>query len=112
MPGPGNDALAKIFKVVADRIAANPTMDLPTLRASLEEFHIVAAEPTEVMYEKTTAGNCAALWEIPIKACDSPNVILYFQYDLIALLSFSTVLIERPTAEEVSSPTLRPVIEN
>jgi hypothetical protein len=81
MPGPGNDALAQIFKVVAERIAANPNMDLPTLRASLEEFHKVSSEPTEVMYEETTIGSCPALWEIPVKAKDSPNVILYLQYE-------------------------------
>jgi hypothetical protein len=91
MPAPGNDALAAIFKVVADRLAANPTMDLPTLRASLEEFHIVSAEPTEVIYEETKVGNCPALWEIPIKARDSPNVILYFQYGLLTLLSFDNI---------------------
>jgi hypothetical protein len=83
MAGPGDDLVATIFKDVAARLAANPDMDLPTLRASLEIFHSVCKEPTEVMYrEEAKAGTCPGLWEIPLAAKDSPNVILYFQYAL------------------------------
>jgi hypothetical protein len=80
MSGPGSDPVAQIFKVVAERVASNPNMDLATLRATMEEFHKVSVEPTDVMYEDTIVGSCPALWEIPMKARDSPNVILYFQY--------------------------------
>src|ERR1700761_3198109 len=78
---PGTDPLAHIFGLVAKRIADNPfiAQDLPMLRASLDEFSKVSAEPTEVMYEEvSSAGGRPALWHIPVAAKDSPNVVLYF----------------------------------
>jgi len=78
---PGTDPVAVAFSTLAKRLADNPSVaqDLPLLRASLEEIHKVATEPTEVMYEEVlSAGGRPALWIIPISARDSPNVILYF----------------------------------
>ena len=61
---------------MTDRLAANPEMDLPTLRAMLEELAVQAAEPTDVTYEEVDAGGRPALWCIPLGAA-TDRVILY-----------------------------------
>jgi epsilon-lactone hydrolase len=40
---------------MAARLAANPEMDLPTVRGMLEEVHVRTAEPTGVTYEEIDA---------------------------------------------------------
>ncbi|KAF2424428.1 putative esterase/deacetylase [Tothia fuscella] len=80
MAEPGDDPVARIFQKTAAQMAANPNMEISTLRACLEVFHTVCTESTDVTYqEEPNAGTCKGLWEIPVAAKDSSNVILYFQ---------------------------------
>lgn len=76
MPSKESDALRAHFQSMTDRMAANPQMDLVTLRATLEELHERAAEPTGVTYEEIDAGGRPALWCNPVDATDD-RVILY-----------------------------------
>jgi monoterpene epsilon-lactone hydrolase len=76
MPSTESDALRAHFQSMADRTAANPEMDLSTLRGILEELHQRAAEPTGVTYEEVDAGGRPALWCIPVDGTDD-RVILY-----------------------------------
>ena len=80
MPSKESDALRAHFQSMTDRMAANPQMDLVTLRGTLEELHERAAEPTGVTYEEITvpgpAGEMPAIWCIPVNGTDD-RVILY-----------------------------------
>jgi acetyl esterase/lipase len=76
VPSKESDALRAHFQSMSDRMAANPQMDLVTLRATLEELHERAAEPTGVTYEEIDAGGRPALWCNPVDATDD-RVILY-----------------------------------
>lgn len=76
MPSTESDALRAHFQSMADRTAANPEMDLTTLRGILEELHQRTAEPTGVTYEEVDAGGRPALWCIPVDGADD-RVILY-----------------------------------
>jgi acetyl esterase/lipase len=76
VPSKESDALRAHFQSMTDRMAANPQMDLVTLRATLEELHERAAEPTGVTYEEIDAGGRPALWCNPVDATDD-RVILY-----------------------------------
>jgi hypothetical protein len=42
MPSTQSDALRAHFQIMAARSAANPEMDLPTVRGMLEEVHVRA----------------------------------------------------------------------
>ena len=76
MPSTESESLRTHFQSMSDRLAANPEMDLPTLRAMLEELAVQAAEPTDVTYEEVDAGGRPALWCIPLGAA-TDRVILY-----------------------------------
>jgi monoterpene epsilon-lactone hydrolase len=76
MPSTESDALREHFQSMSDRMAANPEMDLVTLRSMLEELGGRAAEPTDVTYEEVDAGGRPAMWCNPIGAADD-RVILY-----------------------------------
>jgi monoterpene epsilon-lactone hydrolase len=76
MPSTQSDALRAHFQSMSDRTAADPEMDLPTLRGMLEELHQRTAEPTLVTYEEVDAGGRPALWCIPVDGADD-RVILY-----------------------------------
>jgi acetyl esterase/lipase len=80
VPSKESDALRAHFQSMTDRMAANPEMDLVTLRGTLEELHERAAEPTGVTYEEITidgpAGELPAIWCIPLDGADD-RVILY-----------------------------------
>ena len=56
MPSTQSDALRDHFQSMSDRMAANPEMELRTLRSMLEELADRAAEPTHVTYEEVDAG--------------------------------------------------------
>jgi len=62
---------------MSDRLAANPSMDLPALRGMLEELHVQAAEPTGVTYEEVEAGGRPAMLCSP-QGADTDRVVLYF----------------------------------
>ena len=70
MPSTESDALRAHFQSMSDRMAANPEMDLVTLRSMLEELGLRAAEPTDVTYEEVDAGGRPALWCNPIGAAE------------------------------------------
>jgi len=76
MPSTEAESLRTHFQSMADRLAANPEMDLPTLRAMLEELALQAAEPTDVTYEEVEAGGRPAPWCIPVRAA-TDRAILY-----------------------------------
>jgi epsilon-lactone hydrolase len=76
MPSSESDALRTHFQSMTDRMAANPEMDLTTLRSMLEELGARAAEPTDVTYEEVDAGGQPAMWCNPIGAAPD-RVILY-----------------------------------
>lgn len=65
MPSKESEALADLFQHMADRMAANPDMDIDSLRALLEQLHTAAAEPTEVTYEEMEAGGRPAMLAKP-----------------------------------------------
>lgn len=71
-----SDALRARFKAMADRMAANPEMDLWTMRVMLEEVHLEAAEPEGVTYAEVDAGGVPAMWCVPQGAA-TDRVILY-----------------------------------
>ncbi|MFC5995843.1 alpha/beta hydrolase [Pseudonocardia hispaniensis] len=62
MPSRESDALRAQFQEMSDILAANPQMDLGTLRNLFETLHLRAAEPAGVTYEEVDAGGVAALW--------------------------------------------------
>jgi acetyl esterase/lipase len=61
---------------MSERMAANPDMDLPTLRAMFEGLAAQTAEPEGVTYAEVAADGVPALWCIPTE-CRSDVVILY-----------------------------------
>jgi acetyl esterase/lipase len=58
-------------------MAANPQLDIVSLRSLLDEMHLLASEPTDVTYEEVVAGGRSALWANPIDAA-TDRVILFF----------------------------------
>jgi acetyl esterase/lipase len=57
-------------------MAANPRLDIVSLRSVLDEMQLLASEPTAVTYEDVVAGGRPALWVNPIGA-DTDRVILF-----------------------------------
>ncbi len=72
-----SEALALHWRSLAERLAANPQLDILSMRAILDEIHLRAAEPTNVTYEEVEAGGRPALWANPIGAA-ADRVILFF----------------------------------
>lgn len=64
MPSTESDALRAHFQSMTDRMAANPDMDLVTLRSMLEELSARASEPEGVAYAEADAGG-----SVPSGAC-------------------------------------------
>jgi acetyl esterase/lipase len=58
------------------RMAADPEMGLPGMRAVFEEWHRPTIEPTDVTYECVSAGGVPAMWCKPIGA-RTDRVVLY-----------------------------------
>ncbi|MPY93572.1 MAG: alpha/beta hydrolase fold domain-containing protein [Acidimicrobiia bacterium] len=57
--------LKDLYASWASRMAAQPEMDLDTLRDLFEEWHLPTVEPTGVSYEEVDAGGVPAMWCIP-----------------------------------------------
>jgi len=76
MPSPRSDALRVTLRSMADRMHANPGMDLPTLRDMMDELQAQSAEPTAVTYEEVETGGRPALWCNPLDSA-TDRVILY-----------------------------------
>jgi monoterpene epsilon-lactone hydrolase len=71
------DALRLRYEENAALLAANPNLELPLMRALLEEIHRCAAEPRDVSYDEVVAGGRPALWCLPANA-EPERVLLYF----------------------------------
>ncbi len=76
MPSPESSALREHFAQMAERVAANPTMDLPTLRDVTDALSTRQREPTDVTYEEVDAAGRPALWVRPAGA-NGEQVVLY-----------------------------------
>lgn len=72
-----SEAVAVLWRSLSRRMAANPQLDIVSLRAVLDEMHLLATEPTDVTYEEVEAGGRPALWANPIGAA-TDRVILFF----------------------------------
>lgn len=60
----------------AERLAANPEMDMATVRNVFEEWHLPTVEPERVSYAEVDAGGVPAMWCIP-EGCAEDRVILF-----------------------------------
>src|SRR5438552_2784665 len=69
--------LPTLYRSWSERMAANPGMDLPTLRDLFEEWHLAAREPEGVSYAEVDAGGVEAMWALPAGAA-SDRVLLFF----------------------------------
>lgn len=76
MPSKESEALEALWRSVATRMAANPGLDIVSLRAIMDDMHQLATEPTNVTYEEVQAGGRRALWANPIGAAED-RVILF-----------------------------------
>jgi epsilon-lactone hydrolase len=59
------EQIKTLFRSWRQRMAANPEMDLITMRDMFEEWHVLTAEPTGVTYEEVDAGKVPAMWALP-----------------------------------------------
>jgi monoterpene epsilon-lactone hydrolase len=64
------------FEQIAGRLRANPDMGLHDRRLLLEQLHLLAAEPTEVIYEEVDAGEIPAIVAKPL-AASADRMIVY-----------------------------------
>lgn len=76
MPSTESDALRAHYQSMTDRMAADPGMDLVTLRSMFEELADRAKEPEGVTYAEVDDGEVHGLWCRPVDAADD-RVILY-----------------------------------
>jgi monoterpene epsilon-lactone hydrolase len=76
MPSKESEALHDQFASLTARMAANPALDLPTLRSMLEELQVQTAEPATVTYTEAVIDGRRGLWAEPAGASDR-HVILY-----------------------------------
>ena len=77
MASPESGALGALYKSMAERMAANPDMDLVSLRSLFEDLGGLATEPEDVTYAEADEGTVRGLFCIPLGA-DHTRVILYF----------------------------------
>lgn len=70
------NALKDLYGRISARMAANPEMDLDTLRNMLDSLHVLASEPTDVTYQEVDAGGVPAIWAKPAGAA-ADRVIVY-----------------------------------
>ncbi len=70
-----SDYLKTLYSSWAQRMAAQPDMDLATLRDIFDEWHLPTIEPTDVTYEVVDAGGVPAMWCIPTGAADDRVII-------------------------------------
>jgi monoterpene epsilon-lactone hydrolase len=70
------NALHDLYSAMGVRMAAEPPMDLSTLRDMLGSLESLAAEPAGVTYEDVDAGGVHAILATPVDA-DTDKVIVY-----------------------------------
>ena len=71
-----DNALKSHYEQLAQRLDANPELDLRTTREIFDQFHTLATEPTDVTYENVDADGVPAILIKPIGA-SSDSVIVY-----------------------------------
>ncbi|MQA12609.1 MAG: alpha/beta hydrolase fold domain-containing protein [Pseudonocardiaceae bacterium] len=71
-----SQALSDMYSNWVSRMAANPDMDLDTMRDLFDGWHRVTREPGAVSYAHVDAGGVPALWAIPEGAVDD-RVLLF-----------------------------------
>lgn len=76
MPSTQSDALRAHFQSMNDRSAANPNMDLLTLRSMMEELADRAREPEDVTYSEVETADVRGIWCTPLDA-SRDHVVLY-----------------------------------
>jgi epsilon-lactone hydrolase len=77
MPSKESSALRDRYKAFADRLAANPGIDIGCRHDPFEGISLLAAEPTDVTYDEVTTAGLSAIWANPV-SCDTERVIVYF----------------------------------
>lgn len=70
-------ALADLYTSMSGRLAANPAMDLVTMRSMFEEVAALASEPEGVTYAESAVGGVSGIWCRPV-AAPSDRAALYF----------------------------------
>jgi acetyl esterase/lipase len=78
-----SEAVGVLWRSLAKRMAANPQLDIVSLRSLLDEMQLLATEPTNVTYQDVEAGGRPALWANPIEASQD-RVILFLHGGFIA----------------------------
>jgi epsilon-lactone hydrolase len=68
-------ALADLYGAWVERMAADPDMDLATMRSMFEEWHLPTAEPEGVGYREVDAGGVPAMWCLPDGAATDRAII-------------------------------------
>src|SRR5688572_19085323 len=76
MPTKESDSLRALYASWAERLHANPQMDLATMRDIFEEWHLVTAEPEGVSYAEVEAAGVPSVWCIP-EGCAQDRVVLF-----------------------------------
>ncbi len=76
MPSEQSNALREHYEQMSGRVAANPDMDLATMRDMTAALSERQREPTGVTYEEISVGGRSALWARPLDAA-AERVILY-----------------------------------
>jgi acetyl esterase/lipase len=69
--------LHTLYSEWSERMAADPEMDLSSLREMFETWHLATAEPEGVTYTEVDAGGVPAMWCVP-EDCATDRVLLYF----------------------------------
>lgn len=64
------EAIKELYGNWARRMAANPEMDLDTLRNLFDEWHLPTKEPEDVTYAEVDAGGVPAMWCLPLQRAD------------------------------------------
>lgn len=68
--------LKALYESIIGRMAANPDMDLLTMRSMFEELATMAQEPEDVTYAEVDTGEVRGIWCIPVSS-PSDRAILY-----------------------------------
>ncbi|HXI04838.1 MAG TPA: alpha/beta hydrolase [Bradyrhizobium sp.] len=71
-----SDFLRALYQDWSDRMAANPDMTIPDLRALFDEWGKPTLEPEDVSYKSDTIGGVDGIWVYP-SGCDKSKVMVY-----------------------------------
>jgi monoterpene epsilon-lactone hydrolase len=71
-----DNALKDAYTAISGRMAANPEMDIATLRNMLDSLESLASEPTEVTYQDVDADGVTAILAIPAGS-SADHIVVY-----------------------------------